>query len=767
MFSRLVLLVGLMACMGVGCRNEGEGGVKLTISFPNFKPGCIRVTVKDKQGVGGERTSEIQHALAGKKRGEQVKVAVLPAKEGWGPTITITAEAFEQQCSDRPVFTTSDSINVGQGYSSMALTLVADDADEDGYVSKVTGGTDCNDDEAAVHPGQMELCNTRDDNCDGKLNEGFEKVGEQCGTGPVCQTWACDPQGAMSCQGVIPQWYRDQDGDGEGDPQQGLSQCSHPAGYVNNSFDCDDTRKERYRAAVELCNGVNDNCDGLIDEGFNTGSSCVGELGCGGTVACATTTQAECKVVTSTWYPDGDQDGHGATGAATKVCGSTAPNGYVASSDDCDDTKNNVFTGASELCDTLDNNCNNQKDEGFDVGATCDAGYACTGTKQCSSDGKSSLCKPTTPPTQYYADTDLDQYGENNSVIQTCGTPGAGYVTQGGDCNDGNRFTHPNAAEVCDLEDNDCDTEKDEGDVCPATPAWTNYPSSGLETWYSVALYGNGGVWVAGGDNFHQRKPGEASFQDLSTCTAGASVYSVAANPGSGDALLGGNDGFMARYDPSNMQCVDPGKKSVDAHIKGVTAIPVGNDIEAHFVGFNTYGPDKGRAFRMLMPQGTSYNTQSMYEELTDVHGLSQDTLFAVGGANTSSIYRFDKTSGNWSPETIPSAAGSLLGVWVVNPKLAYAVGNNGTMFSWNGSNWSKFLPAPPGEHLSSVVAFGSRSIYISTLLGRVYRYNGSAWMKAFDLGSATPGQFRDIAANNPGDIWVVGDKGKRYHWPQ
>ncbi|EPX61345.1 hypothetical protein D187_001128 [Cystobacter fuscus DSM 2262] len=767
MSSRLVLLVGLVACLSIGCRDQGA--VKLTISFPNFKPGCIRVSVKDAQGAGEERSMELQEQLAGKKRGEKVTVAAF-REEGWGSILTVTATAFEQQCSDKPVFTASDSVDVGRGVSSAALTLVADDTDEDGYVSKASGGTDCNDGEATVHPGQAELCNTRDDNCDGKPDEGFEKVGQQCGTGSTCQTWACDAVGAMSCQDVIPQWYRDQDGDGEGDPQQGLSQCAQPVGYVNNDRDCDDKRKERYSTATELCNGVNDNCDDVVDEGFNTGATCTGELNCGGTIECVTTTQSACKVVTSTWYPDGDKDGHGATGAGTKVCGDTAPSSYyVASSDDCDDTKNNVYTGAPEFCDALDNDCDNQKDEDFDVGVACDAGNQCTGAKECAPGGKSTQCKSTTPPTQYYVDNDFDQYGQNTPGPLTCSAPGAGYATQSGDCDDGNRFTHPNAAEVCDLADNDCDTEKDEGDVCPTTPAWTNYPSPSpdSETWYSVALYGNGGVWVAGGDNFHQRKPTETSFQDLSTCTAGASVYSVATTPGSGDALLGGNDGFMARYDPTSEQCVSPGKKSVDTHIKGATAFPLGNDIEAHFVGFNTNGPDKGRAFRVITPQGTSYDTQSVSEELTDVHGLSQDTLFAVGGANTSSIYRFDKTSGNWSPETIPNGGGTLLGVWVVNPKLAYAVGNNGTMYGWNGSAWSKFLPTPPGDHLSSVVAFGSRSIYISTLTGRVYHYNGSAWTKAFDLGSVTPGQFRDIAANNPGDIWVVGNKGNRYHWPQ
>ncbi|HEX8539780.1 MAG TPA: putative metal-binding motif-containing protein, partial [Cystobacter sp.] len=295
--------------------------MKVTISFPNFKPGCIRVSVKDAQGAGEERSTELQEQLKEKKRGEKVTVAAF-REEGWGSTLTVTATAFEQKCSEGPEFTASDSVTVDRGVSSAALTLVADDADNDGYVSKASGGTDCNDGEATVHPGQTELCNTRDDDCDDKTNEGFEQVGQQCGgTGATCQTWACDAQGAMSCQEVTPRWYRDQDKDGEGDPQQGLSQCTQPAGYVNNGRDCDDNRKERNSAAKELCNGVNDNCDEVVDEGFGIGTSCVGELSCAGTVACATTTQVECKVVTSTWHPDVDQDGHGATGTGQKFCG--------------------------------------------------------------------------------------------------------------------------------------------------------------------------------------------------------------------------------------------------------------------------------------------------------------------------------------------------------------------------------------------------------------------------------------------------------------
>src|SRR5690242_4843888 len=152
MSSRFVFLVGLVACLSVGCRDQGA--VKLTFSFPNFKPGCIRVSVKDAQGAGEERSTELQEQLAGKKRGEQVTVAVFP-EDGWGSTLAVTATAFEQQCSQGPEFVVSNSVDVGRGVAPVELKLEAVDGDDDGYVSVATGGTDCDDGEATVRPGQV------------------------------------------------------------------------------------------------------------------------------------------------------------------------------------------------------------------------------------------------------------------------------------------------------------------------------------------------------------------------------------------------------------------------------------------------------------------------------------------------------------------------------------------------------------------------------------------------------------------------------------
>ncbi|MBP6390878.1 MAG: hypothetical protein KA352_08280 [Flavobacteriales bacterium] len=61
-------------------------------------------------------------------------------------------------------------------------------------------------------------------------------------------------------------WYPDLDGDGHGDPDTSLTACSPPGGYVANGNDCDDAHASVHPGAAEVCNGMDDDCDGLTDE---------------------------------------------------------------------------------------------------------------------------------------------------------------------------------------------------------------------------------------------------------------------------------------------------------------------------------------------------------------------------------------------------------------------------------------------------------------------------------------------------------------------
>lgn len=66
--------------------------------------------------------------------------------------------------------------------------------------------------------------------------------------------------------------YRDADGDGFGDPAVSNQGCSVPAGYSRTGGDCDDTSPLRYPGAQEVCNALDDDCDGQVDEDAPSGS---------------------------------------------------------------------------------------------------------------------------------------------------------------------------------------------------------------------------------------------------------------------------------------------------------------------------------------------------------------------------------------------------------------------------------------------------------------------------------------------------------------
>jgi uncharacterized repeat protein (TIGR01451 family) len=98
---------------------------------------------------------------------------------------------------------------------------------------------DCEPFNPAVHPGATETCNNFDDNCNSQVDEGVSTT-----------------------------FYRDADGDGYGNPNISQQACSPPSGYVANNTDCNDSNTAINPGATEIpCNGIDDDCDNVIDEG--------------------------------------------------------------------------------------------------------------------------------------------------------------------------------------------------------------------------------------------------------------------------------------------------------------------------------------------------------------------------------------------------------------------------------------------------------------------------------------------------------------------
>ncbi len=142
------------------------------------------------------------------------------------------------------------------------------DADGDGYASDV----DCNDNDASIYPGASELCNSVDDNCNGVVDENVCEIPVVCDDGNSCTDDFYDsssgqcvfiPADGIPCDDGNPGTVGDTclngvctgtilaDNDGDGYP---------------STTDCNDNDPDINPGAVEICNGIDDNCNGLIDE---------------------------------------------------------------------------------------------------------------------------------------------------------------------------------------------------------------------------------------------------------------------------------------------------------------------------------------------------------------------------------------------------------------------------------------------------------------------------------------------------------------------
>jgi len=169
---------------------------------------------------------------------------------------------------------------------------------------------DCDDSDPTSFPGGVELCDGRNNDCDASVDE----------DAPDSQLW-----------------FRDSDGDGFGTSRFSEFTCQQPEGYVARAQDCDDSEARVNPEALEVCDGLDNDCDDVID---------VGAL------------DAEA------WFDDGDGDGYGDEESLAFGC--EPPPGSVTGAGDCDDANSGINPDAEEICaDGIDNDC----DGG--VGAGC------------------------------------------------------------------------------------------------------------------------------------------------------------------------------------------------------------------------------------------------------------------------------------------------------------------------------------------------------------------------------------------------------------
>ena len=271
------------------------------------------------------------------------------------------------------------------------------DADDDGDGDP--DATDCDDLDDDVFAGATEFCDLTDSDCDGSLVDEYadtdgddlpDCVDEDDDGDGYFDADDCDPaDGAIfpgadevcddvddDCDGDVVEGFPDTDGDGVPD-------CADPDadgdGFDAATDDCDDADPDVHPGAEEVCNGLDDDCDPLTDE------------------------------------VDDDIDG------------------FAECAGDCDDADPAVFPGAPELCDERDNDCDGATEQPGEVDFV-----------------------------NFFEDADGDLYGDlaaPHPDNPSCEPPD-GYVSNAVDCDDGDADVNPAADEICsDGIDNDCDGE--------------------------------------------------------------------------------------------------------------------------------------------------------------------------------------------------------------------------------------------------------------------------------------------------------------------
>jgi len=377
--------------------------------------------------------------------------------------------------------------NDGDGFGDATQAVIGCAAPPD----HVDNANDCDDLNSDVSPEAAEVCNNKDDDCDGLVDDEDDSLDTSTGA----------------------EFFLDADADGYGDPASASFACEQPDDHVENDDDCNDDSDAVWPDATEICDDLDNDCDGLIDDEDDSVDLSTSRV----------------------FYLDSDGDGYGRSNQTLLGC--AQPSGYSTDSTDCDDDNSAVNPGATEVCDddNVDEDCDRLYDD-YDPSVDLTTGttyYADadadtygdstdTGTAYCDDPSSSTLayvveatdCDDTnaainpgmtevcddadtdedcngladdddgdvdsSTTTPWHIDADGDTYGDiDDPGTAACDDPTTAtdtYVADSTDCDDDNSAVNPAANEVCDASDvdEDCNGLADDDDT----------GASGTSTWY-------------------------------------------------------------------------------------------------------------------------------------------------------------------------------------------------------------------------------------------------------------------------------------------
>jgi hypothetical protein len=220
-------------------------------------------------------------------------------------------------------------------------------------------------------------------------------------------------------------------------------------GMTSCAGDCDDSNPDVHTGGIEICDGIDNDCDMTTDEG----TECYDDDGDG-----TTEEEGDCNDADENIGPDMDEVADNGIdddcdGVVDFAVEDEDDDGYTVDGGDCDDTDADVHPDAPELADDIDNDCDGIVDEGTEWYDDDGDGYSEV-EGDCGDGDITSY--PGAPELADWVDNDCD--GTVDEGTEHYDDDGDGYSEYGGDCDDDDADVRPGRPEIAgDGIDNDCD----------------------------------------------------------------------------------------------------------------------------------------------------------------------------------------------------------------------------------------------------------------------------------------------------------------------